>query len=402
VFEGAVMKKLLSVAAAAVLAVAVMFFAFSYNDDGSGVAASSTQNQPASPRSYIVSTVAGRVPQDWGRLGSDGPGATVSFVVLTGIALGPDGSLYVVDRILNNIRKLATDGTVSTIAGNRDGGYHDGDCVSATFQYPEGIVVDKAGNVYVADGGNDVIRKVSMRATGCQVSTLAGSGTSGHADGTGEAASFTRPNALAVDAVGNLYVTEIGTTIRKVTPDGVVSTIAGNGRSGHTDSATSISALFRQPARLPAALYNRIFGDDKSLTATFERLKGIAVDAAGNVYVSEELNSDIRKITPDGWVSTLAGVGKYKADPMGVAVDAGGNVYVADSGNHWVRKISPAGEVATIAGAYYSERNGQPSVYRDGPADKAMFYRPYGVVVDGNGVIYVADEVMIRKITPEP
>jgi len=415
------MKRLLLIVVAVVLVLTAMLFILSEMDD-SGAPASSAQNQGASPRGYVVSTLAGTF---FGRNLEtvDGPGDKASFRDLGGIALGPEGSLYVADTMDNKIRKITADGAVSTIAGKgayRDGsyddgrGYHDGDCASAAFDYPHGIAVDQAGNIYVAEN-NNVIRKITTSAGGCQVSTLAGSGTSGHIDSTGKAAGFFGPEGLAIDAAGNLYVAD--GAIRKVTSDGVVTTIAGSSYR-NTDGATSIPVLLRRPTRLATALRNRIFGDAISLTATFSSSDGIAVDAAGNVYVSGTFFG-VRKITPDGWVSTLAGAEKIGVSlNRGVAADAHGNLYVSDSENRVVR-ISPAGEVTTIAGVggndnlmrvlremaearHRSNHINTDESMLDGPADQAAFFKPNNMVVDANSVIYVADSMKIRKITPQP
>jgi|GEM_PF-1524981 len=419
------MKKLLLIVVTVVSVLTAILFVLSEMDDGDAPA-SSAQNQGADPRGYVVSTLAGTF---FGRGAEtiDGPGDKASFRDLGGIALGPDGSLYVADTIDNKIRKITADGTVSTVAGKgayRNGsdddgrGYNDGDCASAAFYFPHGIAVDQAGNVYVTEIGNHTIRKITISATGCQAGTLAGSGTSGHIDGTGKAAGFDGPAGLTIDAAGNLYVAD--SAIRKVTPDGVVTTIAGSSY-GDTDGATSISVLLRRPTRFATALRKRILGDAKSLTATFRSSNGIAVDAVGNVYVSGS-SSGIRKITPDGWVSKLAGADKvrdkYRRD-RGMAVDAHGNLYVSDGKNRVVR-VSSTGEVTTIAGA-----GGPDKVDRvlremteaaskttshvitdeselDGSADKAVFFEPNNMVVNTNGVIYVADMMKIRKITPQP
>jgi sugar lactone lactonase YvrE len=417
------MKKLVLIVVAVVLVLTAMLFVLSEMDDGDAPA-SRAQNQPPGPRGYVVSTLAGTF---FGR-GSetvDGPGAKASFRNLGGIALGRDGSLYVTDAMDHKIRKITADGAVSTVAGKgayRDGsyddgrGYNDGDCASAAFDYPHGIAVDQAGNIYVADSGNHVIRKITMSATGCQVSTLAGGGTYGDADGTGRAASFGNPGGLAIDAVGNLYVAD--RAVRKVTPDGVVTTIAASSYI-RRDGATSISVLLRRPTRLAAALRDRIFGDARSLTASLSGDFGIAVDAAGNVYVSGSV-SGIRKITSDGWVSKLAGADKIRDHywDCGMAVDAHGSLYVSDSEDRVVR-LSPAGEVTRIAGAggYDNVRRVLEEMMEassrtnyvitdesklDGPADKALFFEPNNMVVDANGVIYVADSMKIRKITPQP
>lgn len=378
-------KRLLSAVAALLLVVAVILFAGS----------ESAQHQPASSRGYIVSSLAGADSSPAGGItltnGTyvtayrhtgptvDGPSPTARFQILKGIALGPDRSLYVTDSPDNKISKITTDGMVSTIAGQGLGGHDDGDCARATFSLPTGIAVDKVGNVYVAETG--AIRKITIDTTGCRVSTLPGG--------------FHYPDRLAINTAGNLYVADNGcavgkeSSIRKVTPDGVVITIASSGMCVEIEGAPS--------------------------PATPNLSSGIAVDAAGNVYVSGF--HDIRKITPDGRVSKFAGTGKDgKTDgvgaraafsmPLGLVVDADGNLYVADHDAHAVRKISPAGEVTTIVGAgNYEEMQkawrdaGQLTPYRDGPADKAMLASPNDVVVDTNGV-YVADWEKVRKITP--
>ena len=199
------------------------------------------------------------------------------------------------------------------------------------------------------------------------VSTLAGS-TQGYTDGTGTSAKFYNPTGVAVDGAGNVYVADLSNhRIRKITTSGVVSTLAGSGTSGYTDG-TGTSAQFNSPT-------------------------GVAVDGAGNVYVADQGNHRIRKITTSGVVSTLAGSTSGYTDgtgtsakfynPSGVAVDGAGNVYVADQSNHRIRKITASGVVSTLAGSTYG--------YTDGTGTSAKFAYPFGVAVDGAGNVYVAD-----------
>jgi len=253
-----------------------------------------------------------------------------------GIAVDAAGNLYVTDVNEHCIRKITPNGEVSILAGGEEWGCVDGVGSTAQFDNPSGIMIDAADNLYVADTNNHRIRKVTLAG---EVSTLAGSGDAGYnsggfADGSGAAARFFLPQGIAVDAAGNLYVADTENhRIRKITPNGEVSTLAG-GACG--------------------------FADGKGEAAQFERPIGIAVDAAGNLYVVDCYNCRIRKVTPTGEVSTLAGgdfeegenadsdepcfvdgegsVARFDT-PTGIAIDAKGNLYVTDTGNNRIRKI---------------------------------------------------------------
>ena len=269
---------------------------------------------------------------------------------------------------------------VSTLAGSTTPDAVDGTGSAASFFHPKGVAVDANGNVYVADTENNEIRKITP---GGVVTTLAGSNASGSADGIGPAASFRYPSDIAVDASSNVYVADTGNNeIRKITPAGIVTTLAGTTAKGSADGVGN--------------------------AASFYGPYGVAVDANGNVYVADRSNHEIRKVTPGGVVTTLAGsttmgsadgVGNAAAfaGPSGVEVDAAGNVYVADSGNFEIRKITPAGIVTTLAG---SATQGTA----DGIGPAASFNLPWGLAVDASGNVYVADHSnnMIRKITPTP
>ncbi len=263
-------------------------------------------------------------------------------------------------------------GVVTTLAGSPGQiGSADGTGSAARFDEPIGIAVGSSGNVYVADEGNDTIRKITPAGV---VTTLAGSpGQTGSADGTGSAARFTFPSGIAVNAAGNVYVGDETDTIREITPAGVVTTLAGDADHQGTTDGTGSTALFEQPA-------------------------GLAVDAAGNVYVADIGADTIRKITPAGVVTTLAGSPGQtgSADgtgsaarfsfPTSVAVDGTGNVYVADNGNDTIREITPAGVVTTLAGT--AGQHGSAN----GTGTAALFYGPYAVAVDSAGdTVYVAD-----------
>ena len=330
---------------------------------------------------YSFTTFAGIAPGS--HSGNDGTGSAARFYSPSGVAVDSAGNVYVADSGNDTIRKITPSGVVSTFAGLAgSGGSVDGTGCAARFFYPEGVAVDNAGNVYVADGVNYTIRKITPSGV---VSTLAGlAGTRGSADGTGSAALFSFPTSVAVDSAGNVYVADTDNfTIRKITPSGVVSTLAGLAGSPGSADGTGSAARF-----------------DNSI--------GVAVDSAGNVYVADTDNFTIRKITPSGVVSTLAGLagsggsvdGTGSAarfySPSGVAVDSAGNVYVANTGTQTIRKITPSGVVSTLAGLAFSVGSA------DGTGSAGRFNGPIGVAVDSAGNVYVADSgnFTIRKITP--
>jgi hypothetical protein len=286
-----------------------------------------------------VSTLAGNIA---GRGYLNATGGAARFDDPHYVATDPSGNIFVADHYDNVIRMIAPGGVVSTLAGVAGaGGYQDGAAAAALFSQPYGIATDAAGNVYVADSGNNRIRMITV-ATG-MVSTVAGNGTSGSNDGTGGpggTAEFSEPYSVALDATGDIYVADFNNnTIRLIAPGGAVTTFAGTaGLAGSTD-ATGPAARFWGP-------------------------RGVATDSAGNVYVADRNNGTIRFITaPGAVVSTLAGTagnigfldgtgGAAQFNyPNGPIVDSAGNVFVADSLNHAIRQITPAGVVTTIVGA---------------------------------------------------
>jgi sugar lactone lactonase YvrE len=314
---------------------------------------------------------------------ANGTGSGARFCNPYGVALDSAGNVYVADLGNDTIRKVTSANVVTTLAGAAGGsGSANGTGSAARFNSPSAAAVDGAGNVYVADMCNDTIRKVTP---GGVVTTLAGlAGSDGSADGTGSAARFYYPQGVAVDSAGNVYVADSGNhTLRKVTPGGVGTTLAGLAGSLGSADGTGSAARFYYPY-------------------------GMAVDSAGNVYVGDLFNHTIRKVTPGGVVTTLAGLpgNSGSADgtgsdarfdyPRGVAVDSAGNVYVADYGNHTIRKVTPGGVVTTLAGLAGSGGNS------DGTGSDARFFYPYGVAVDSAGNVYVADarNCAIRKVTP--
>ena len=313
----------------------------------------------------------------------DGTGSTAQFNFPYDVAVDSSGNVYVADTYNQTIRKITPAGVVTTLAGLAGSiGSADGTGSAARFWQPYGVAVDSSGNVYVADSGNDTIRKITPAGV---VTTLAGlAGAQGSANGTNSAARFWQPYGVAVDSSGNVYVGDQGNdTIRKITPAGVVTTLAGlAGVQGRADGTNS-TARFTAPA-------------------------GVAVDSSGNVYVADYGNNAIRKITPAGVVTTLAGMAGTHGSangtgsaarfyhPSGVALDDSGNIYVGDTDNDTIRKITPAAVVTTLAGLA-----GNPGS-SDGTNSVARFNSPRGVGVDSSGNVYVADYYndTIRKITP--
>jgi streptogramin lyase len=242
---------------------------------------------------YAFTTFAGFVASQGS---ADGTGGEARFDYPTGIAMDSSGDIYVGDDWAT-VRKITPAGTVTTLAGKAPiTGKDDGEGSAARFNGPFGLATDPSGNIYVADMGNHTIRKITP--TGL-VTTIAGlAGTSGTADGQGTTARFKSPYAIAADSSGNLYVADSGNnTIRKIRPDGIVTTFAGvAGTSGKTDGMGS-TARFYQPF-------------------------GIATDSSGIIYVSDSGNHIIRKITPQGFVTTLAGLGKNPGSADGTGTEA--------------------------------------------------------------------------------
>jgi NHL repeat len=313
----------------------------------------------------------------------DGTGGDASFDSPTDVATDSAGNVFVADARNHTIRKITTAGVVSTLAGTAGAaGATNGTGSAALFNGPNGIATDSEGNVFVADSGNHTIRKITSAGV---VSTLAG--MAGVDDTYADSASdafFSYPTKLTVDGAGNVLVTNVSNkAVRKITPEGVVSTL--------TSRYTALCDVHTYGASI----------------ACFEGAKGIVADAVGNVFVADVLRHNILKITPAGVVGIFAGRDSPGSEngtvstarffaPVGLAMDSAGNMFVAEYGSATIRKITPAGEVSTLAGLAYSPGSA------DGTGSAARFYAPTGLATDRAGHVFVADSGnnTIRKITP--
>ena len=314
----------------------------------------------------VITTVAGTGTA--GSLGDGGAAVGAQLNYPRSVALDGAGNLYIADGRNHRIRKVDSAGVISTVAGNGTEGYSGdgGAAVGAQLNYPFGVALDGADNLYIADFGNNRIRKVDSAGV---ISTVAGTGTAGSLGDGGAAvgAQLNYPRSVALDGAGNLYIAEdVNHRIRKMDSAGVISTVAGNGTEGYSgDGGAAVGAQLNEPF-------------------------GVALDGAGNLYIAEYENQRIRKVDSTGVISTVAGNGTegYSGDggaavgaqldsPYGVALDGAGNLYIADMGNHRIRKVDSAGVISTVAG------NGADGYSGDGGAAVgAQLNYPFGVALD--------------------
>jgi len=339
-------------------------------------------------KGQIITTVAGNGTQSYN--GDGGEATSASLNQPAGVAVDTAGNIYIADRSNHVIRKVNTSGVISTVAGNSTGGYSGdgGTAINASLFYPSGVAVDIVGNIYIADWGNQRIRKVDVRGV---ISTVVGNGTKGYRGDGGTAinASLFYPSGVAVDTAGNIYIADdVNNVIRKVNNSGVIRTVAGNGTgsyNGDGDTATNANLYFPD---------------------------GVAVDAVGNIYIADYGNHRIRKVNTSGIITTLAGNGNYgfigdggaatsaNLDrPTGVAVDAEGSIYIAVDTFNRIRKVNTSGIISTVTG------NGTRGYSGDGgAATSASLKGPNGVAVDATGNIYIADTYnnVIRKVISSP
>ena len=326
-----------------------------------------------------------------GYLGDSGNALNAELNNPQGIALDALGNLYIADQGNQVIRKVTPSGIITTFAGNGTAGYSgdNGQATGAELNSPQGVVVDPAGNVYIADSGNHRIRMVNTSGI---ITTIAGSsspGTGGDG-GAATAATFTDPTNLALDSKGDLYITDTGASVvRMINTSGTISHIAGTGSATYNgDGQPAVSAALSVP-------------------------QGLALDAAGNLYIADTGNHSVRVIAVGGDIATYAGNYQRFGDtgdggpataaelfsPTGVATDYAGNLYIADQSEGVVRTVNSSGTITTVAG-----NSGAPNpFYGDGgPAALADFATPWGIAFDTSGNLYVADfkNSRVRKITP--
>lgn len=324
------------------------------------------------PKKAIVTTIAGT-----GEAGFlDATAAFAKFNSPNDIAVHSDGTCYITDLFNRRVRKLAANGLVVVFAGNGSFGNSNGSVTTASFKEITQIALDATGNAFILDGSNPVVRKISG---GTDVSVFAGSGSYGFADGRADTARFRQSWGIAIDSKGTVYVADThNERIRKI-ENGFVTTVAGIGSPGYLDGNAS--------------------------QAKFNKPRGIALDKQGNIFVCDDMNFRIRKITPAGTVSTYAGNGTQGFADGGsgaaqffylgdMVTDNKGNLYVTDA--HRIRKIDTKGVVSTIAGST------DPG-FADGEGILASFSYPSGLAIDAAGNIYVADVLnnRIRKINFE-
>ena len=315
-----------------------------------------------------------------------GPATAARLTSPYGVAVDGAGNLYIADVSNHRIRKVDSTGTITTIAGTGELGFSGdgGPAVEAELYNPRGVAVDGAGNLYIAESGNERIRKVDSTGT---ITTIAGTGERGFSGDGGPAveAKLYNPRGVAVDGAGNLYIADYSNhRIRKVDSTGTITTVAGTGQYGFSEDGVPATAV-----RL-----------------AFPR--GVAVDGAGNLYIADTSNDRIRKVDSTGTITTIAGTGRFGFsgdgglavgaelyNPAGVAVDGAGNLYIADTFNHRIRKVDFTGTITTIAGTWERGFSGD-----GGPATAARLAFPRGVAVDGAGNVYIAayGNKRIRKL----
>jgi sugar lactone lactonase YvrE len=332
---------------------------------------------------YTFSTIAG-TPRVSGT--NDGAGSIAQFNTPAGIAHDRDGNLYVADtfnQVIRQIQPGTTNWAVSTIVGlPKVSGSVDGYGTNALLNRPDSVAVDQAGNIFFSDRNNVTIRMITRVGTNWSVTTIAGSGHNGGADGTNFDASFWLPSGVAVDPAGNVYVADASNfAIRKITPQGtnwVTTTIAGEFQVYGSNDAVGTNAHFNFP-------------------------RGLTMDRSGNLFVADFGNSTIRKLTPSGnnWVvTTPVGVPGINGtndgvnnnalfnSPVGITSDRAGNLYVTDWSSCSIRKVAPVGAdwvVTTIGGLTNSPGT------NDGPGSIARFNKPWGIDVDDGGLLYIVD-----------
>ncbi len=358
---------------------------------GAGLLLTPAASRAQAPPAFTISTIAGT-----GAAGFTGDGGAATAAQLNNpcaLLVDRSGNIYIGDQINYRVRKMTNGGNISTVVGNGTAGDtgSGGAATSAEIRSACGLAVDGSGNLYLSDTGSFKIKKVTSSGT---ISDFAGNGTGGLA-GDGQAlnvAEFNRPTGLVLDAAGNLYIADSGNhAIRKITASGTLSTFAGNGRPGYIgDGGAAGSAQLNNPTAL-------------------------AIDAAGNIYVADTDNGVIRKITPGGGtITTIAGTGSngYSGDggpatsatlnhPRGLAVDAAGNIYIADTVNHRIRVVLTNGKIYTVAGTGGIGKGGD-----GGSATRAGLNFPTALAIDGAGNVYVADsqnnEIRMLALIPVP
>lgn len=334
----------------------------------------------------IVQTFAGT---DWVFSGNGGPATDAPLAEVNSVAVDGSGNVYASDAPNGEVMRISPDGTLTVFAGNAFAGFSGdgGPATSASLSNPAGLAVDVAGNIYISDRANQRVRKIASDGT---ISTFAGNGRFGFSGDNGPATSamLSGPDGLAFDGQGNLYIVEAGGhRIRKVAPDGTITTVAGTGQPGFSgDGGPATAAMLNTPRR-------------------------IAADGSGNLYVVDAVNQRVRKIGTDGVITTFAGTGK--SGPLNdggpasnaalffvsdVAVDAAGNVLILTSSPPSVRQVTPDGIIQTIVGSGLFGFAGD-----GGPALKARFSFPGGFALGSDGSLYIADSSnrRIRKVTPD-
>lgn len=420
----------------------------------------------------------------------NGIGDVATFNNPYGVVVDSIGNVYVTDSTNHAIRKITPSGLVSTFAGNGASGFLDGTGYAARFNNPQGIAIDIFDNMYVADTDNNAVRKITIDGV---VTTLAGSGTKGFFNGNGILATFNKPVGVAVNKSGDIYVTDTSNyAIRKITSDGIVSTLAGNGKRGYVNGASSEARFYylnsiavdskdnvyigdRDPSQSNNTVIRKItsngevttfvmtkgevklygvysiafdkndnmyisdisslniltsnlffskitgdsdlissnnYSDGLASNAIFSSIRGVAIDKKGNIIVADTGNNMIRKISSERIVTTLAGspaglnnsIGNFARfnSPVDIALDNNGNYYVIDKDNSVIRKITSTGFVSTFAGRLLPTDVIFDIDFdsKDGNNNLATFNSPIRITLDTNKNIYVLEYFKVRKITP--